>query len=697
MIFTTRKSLKKRNAKKTACVVSVILTAALLFSLVPMRAYAIEELQEYSGDYKIQKFYDVFDYVFMDKMVLTGDCTIIKYNGSATNLTLPSRLNGYRVTNISKDAFAYNSSLKTIRLPETMLVIESYAFYQCLNLQKVYLPASVGHIDFFAFSCCDSLTHIYVDDDNEFFSDLDGILVCNYNTYDTSVKDNLLVCCPAGRSGKVTIPEGIRSVEELCFFGCSKINTIVLPQTIEYFGTHAFSACDSLKNINIPKLIKELPKESFSYCTSLESITIPGNVETIGEDAFAYCSSLRNVNLSAGLKKIGSRAFAECTALEGISIPEGVTSISDGAFHNDLALSYVEIPDSVTSLYGNPFSYDGGDVIPGLTVLCTSGSAAERYCKWKNIDYYLTDVKSDSVQRIAGSDRIDTALRISREGWDIASAVILTNGFSFPDALAGVPLSKAVDAPILLTAGKKLESSVSSEIDRLGATKVYILGGASAVSESVERSLVDSGYEVCRLSGHDRYETAVAIAEELAARTQLNPSVVYFASAANFPDALALSTVAAIEGNPVLYLPKTGSIDPATAAFVSGTSCSEAVIAGGSGAISDEGVESVRRLGLSCSRIWGSSRYETAMAICQQYSSRFASQTAVVATGENFPDALAGGALAAKNGSPLVLVSEASAKSVRRYLTLINNNKICVLGGRNAVSDIVVYKLEGNL
>lgn len=115
--------------------------------------------------------------------------------------------------------------------------------------------------------------------------------------------------------------------------------------------------------------------------------------------------------------------------------------------------------------------------------------------------------------RYAGEDRFETAVSISRGGWDSAACVVLASGMAFPDALSGVPLSAALDAPILL-AGKNFDVTLQ-EIQRLGASKVVILGGTSAVSAENEEAVRAAGIDTERIAGATRFETAVMIAERL--------------------------------------------------------------------------------------------------------------------------------------------------------------------------------------
>ncbi|MBE6754343.1 MAG: hypothetical protein E7559_08365 [Ruminococcaceae bacterium] len=315
----------------------------------------------------------------------------------------------------------------------------------------------------------------------------------------------------------------------------------------------------------------------------------------------------------------------------------------------------------------------------------------------------VTVTKSDSqlpdhssVTRLAGSDRISTASAISAAGWQKADTVVIANAYSFPDALAGVPLAAACDAPILLTDGKTLTKPVLDEMKRLGTLKAYLLGGEAAVASAVENALHSSGITTQRLAGSDRYATATAIAAELLSVTGKTPTQLFFASGESFPDALSVSTPAALMGSPIFYLPRQGAVRTETAAGAQAVSCTDAVILGGTAAVSDEGAKSLEALGYTVRRISGIDRFATALAVCREYDSLFTGDSVALATGLSFPDALAGGAFAAKQGIPLLLTGNTLPDGIDLYARGRNAKRTYVFGGKNAVPARVSNLLLGD-
>lgn len=291
------------------------------------------------------------------------------------------------------------------------------------------------------------------------------------------------------------------------------------------------------------------------------------------------------------------------------------------------------------------------------------------------------------MYRLSGGDRIETAIAISNKGWTRSGSVVLASSVKYPDALAGVPLAGALNAPIILTGGASLEGKVLSEIKRLEAKTVYILGGSSAVSAQIEKSLGSAGCKVKRISGSDRYATAAAIAKELKAVLEKSVGELYFVSGTNFPDALSIGSIAAIKGCPILYVSKSGGVDKATAGYISSSGCKKAVVLGGKAAVSEAGEKSLKALGLSASRISGNDRYATALAIYKKYNSVFSSGSITVATGSNFPDALAGGAYAAKLKCPVILVGDSVSAGLKSYVRSFDCENVYIFGGEKAVSN----------
>ena len=224
---------------------------------------------------------------------------------------------------------------------------------------------------------------------------------------------------------------------------------------------------------------------------------------------------------------------------------------------------------------------------------------------------------------------------------DGASSVVLARSDAFPDAMVGVPLAHAQEGPLLLTARGSADSRVLTEINRVlapGAT-VHLLGGTAALSSSVERALVDAGYHVVRYAGTDRFDTSLLIARALG-----SPEAVFLATGLRFPDALAAGAAAAKLGRAVL-LSDDERLPPGVEAYLT---TATVVAVGGPAARAVPTADSVV----------GTDRYDTAAQLTIRF---FDDRTANgLATGENFPDGLAGSAHIASLGGSLLLTPTAN-------------------------------------
>lgn len=294
--------------------------------------------------------------------------------------------------------------------------------------------------------------------------------------------------------------------------------------------------------------------------------------------------------------------------------------------------------------------------------------------------------------RMAGTDRVMTAVAVSKDTFAVAGTVIIATARNFPDALAAAPLANAYGAPILLVEPKSLPSGVASEITRLGATKAIIIGGEGAVSLGVEDALINRGLTIQRIAGDNRYDTAAKIA--LALRTALGVSSfdkAYIATGDNFPDALAAGGVAAADGAPILLV-RGNALPAETQSVITALAVKRTVVLGGEGAVSASVASKLPKP----TRVAGENRYETGVKVVQYALANvagFSTSTVYLSTGENYPDALAAGAASAVTRNPIVLVP--GTKLPGTVSTFITSQKSTIrtvkaLGGETVVSDSVI-------
>ncbi|GGI46073.1 putative cell wall-binding protein [Agromyces flavus] len=153
--------------------------------------------------------------------------------------------------------------------------------------------------------------------------------------------------------------------------------------------------------------------------------------------------------------------------------------------------------------------------------------------------------------RASGTDRYATAADVSARTFSPGVPVAyVATGADFPDALTASAAAAQLGGPVLLTAPTALPSSTRAELDRLNPQRVIVVGSPGAVSDAVRTAITAYAPRVVRLGGADRYETAAAIAQDLAAAGSVNLAAV--ATGLNFPDGLAAGPVVASQGGVLL-------------------------------------------------------------------------------------------------------------------------------------------------
>ena len=300
------------------------------------------------------------------------------------------------------------------------------------------------------------------------------------------------------------------------------------------------------------------------------------------------------------------------------------------------------------------------------------------------------------VERVAGSDRIATALAVSQAVFTAADTVVLASAGDFPDALAAATRATQLGSPVLLV-GDTLDGpdgeAVLAEVGRLRALGVELVGGPAAVPVEVEESLVAAGLSVRRLAGEDRFATAAAVAAEVGGASVR--AVV--ASGRSFADAVSASALAARAGMPLLL----AGLPAATVAALGEVGVGSVVVVGGEAAVAASvvadlqavpGVEQVQRLA-------GADRYATSAAVATAgMDEGLGVERVWLATGTTFPDALAVGAAAARLGDSVLLVDGVSGpgRATACWLAQADPGRLTIAGGPAAVSPAAVAALPAD-
>ncbi len=334
-------------------------------------------------------------------------------------------------------------------------------------------------------------------------------------------------------------------------------------------------------------------------------------------------------------------------------------------------------------------------------VLLAVPQQASAQSSYLNVDQRLVDSFAEAGVSISQSD------------YDPAEvdAVVLATDANFPDGLTASAVAAEVGGPVLFTSRVVLPEITAAEIDRLldpGDT-VYVMGGSAAVSDSVVDELSD--YTVERVEGATRLETAVAAADLVGVPEdgEVLLARAFGPDGANTPsdrstgwvDAISCGAYAAANGIPI-YLSETNVLSTSTSQALAGSEAESVTVCGGTAAISDDVLDSLRSLGLTVRRVQGPTRVETAVAAAQELFGHVIAGlrdfTVINGYGENYGYGLA----AAPLGDPILLVGRDEPTSCTNtaqpsrqtlcYLqtgTETNPANILLMGDDSIISDAV--------
>ena len=274
------------------------------------------------------------------------------------------------VTKISKSAFEGCLNLTSVVFEvasgtQKNLTIDARAFAGCTKLESIVLPSRLTEINLTRYSInetevdivavndafygCTSLSEINVSSASKTYKSVDGIVY--------SADGKKLLYCPLTKSGTVTIPNGVQTVDIGAFIGCSLVTDVVLPNTINYVGECAFYntkiTAVTFKGTNLGTGVT-IGKYAFRGCKSLGTLNLESGsrITTISEGAFYGCTSISAISLPASVKSIGKDAFRGCVGLETLAFAENGATLTfgEGAFAGCTGLSRIELPDYVSEM-----------------------------------------------------------------------------------------------------------------------------------------------------------------------------------------------------------------------------------------------------------------------------------------------------------------------------------------------------------
>ena len=309
-----------------------------------------------------------------------NDGAITKYEGSATELVIPSEINGVKVTILDIASFKDCTSLTNVTIPKSIIKMGEDLFLGCSNLDSVYLCNVSDRSDSSKLRISSDGTIpklFFFDEQSKTINDYTGSVTevkipSKINGVDVRVVGyGAFMDCTELTS--VEIPDGVISISINAFRNCPSLESIKIPESVSFIGSSAFWGTKYLENfkdidgfviindilykykeqsnvtdVTIPDNINLICGNAFSDCPNIKNVTISDGVTNIYDRAFEDCISLESVKVPDSVNNIGGFAFSNCTSLKDVTIPNGVIYISRSTFNNCKSLESIDIPDSVT-------------------------------------------------------------------------------------------------------------------------------------------------------------------------------------------------------------------------------------------------------------------------------------------------------------------------------------------------------------
>jgi len=297
------------------------------------------------------------------------------------------------------------------------------------------------------------------------------------------------------------------------------------------------------------------------------------------------------------------------------------------------------------------------------------------------------------VNELIGTDRYDTAVRLSKGQFTTANTVMIANGGALADGLAATPLATFKKAPLLLTGASSLPEGTKGEIKRLGAKNAIIVGGATVVNDNVIKELKALGVtSVERIGGTDRYDTSLEIAKYID-KNCYDVSKVVISNGLGQADALSIASVAGRDKMAIVLVEKD-KVPTKVYSWLKGETLENAYIIGGTTVVADSVLNKVNGITLANitkNRLGGKDRYATNAMVIDKFYGSVVNKT-YIAKGLQLIDALAAGPVAALNGSPVVLSGVDLTTEQKTVLDKRFGNIIIRTGG--GIADKAVNSLK---
>ena len=332
----------------------------------------------------------------------TNTYSVTGYTGTESTVVIPATYKGLDVTAINTRAFAGNSTITEVTIPNSVISIGLGAFSECYNLVSVDMSEQLQLLGASAFSNCIKLETVDLPDTlqnigGEAFFGCTALKELYLSNELTNIGTNIIRGCSSLEKltlpGRITLislvgdalanipatlttisfANGSQSICENALYSCTQIENINIPNTVTSIEANAFFGCTGIADIVLPESIVSVALGAFNGCASLTNITVPfvgatknGTTNThfgyifgasnYSENSDYVPASLRTVTITGGTS-VDSNAFYGCDGIVNIDIGDGVTTLSTNAFFGCTGLRAIRLSSSVTSIKN--LAFDG--------------------------------------------------------------------------------------------------------------------------------------------------------------------------------------------------------------------------------------------------------------------------------------------------------------------------------------------------
>lgn len=242
--------------------------------------------------------------------------------------------------NTNHGSFQDFDTLTSVTIPNSVRMINNFAFSGCHSLTGVTIPNSVVTIGYAAFNGCYSIQNVVIPnsvvnvappdgqniDNYGVFGNCSSLTSCTLSVNMTNIPPSMFRGCKSltsvggsGSGASVEIPSNITKISKEAFYLCDGITSVTIPNTVNELGGCVFESCKNLRNVSLPNSITHIPDSTFNACSSLTNIIIPNSVTRIGSSAFYYCN-LSSINIPSGVTFMGDEVFARNSGMTSVTV-----------------------------------------------------------------------------------------------------------------------------------------------------------------------------------------------------------------------------------------------------------------------------------------------------------------------------------------------------------------------------------------